>query len=75
LNVCGMMLACFGVLAYNRVKASEKSRKPVNQHTPEQNGSTKQPSNLFRRRDRERVFEVGKMHSSDSDVRLLLSSS
>uniref|UniRef100_A0A914CXW0 Sugar phosphate transporter domain-containing protein n=1 Tax=Acrobeloides nanus TaxID=290746 RepID=A0A914CXW0_9BILA len=59
LNLVGMMISVLGVFLYNRVKHKERHRS-----TDEQ---------FFRNR-RSSIFELGRLKSSDSDVRLILDS-
>uniref|UniRef100_A0A915DLB5 Sugar phosphate transporter domain-containing protein n=1 Tax=Ditylenchus dipsaci TaxID=166011 RepID=A0A915DLB5_9BILA len=69
LNLCGMAITIVGVFIYNRVKSSEKKKKQNTDSHP------KLPDEeaLLRRHGEKLSFEMGKMHSSNSDVRLLMS--
>lgn len=73
LNVCGMLLSTFGVFIYNRIKNGEKAGSdylPVRKEDNNVEQQQQQPQLvLFRRRE---PLHMSTMHSSPSDVRVLL---
>ncbi|CAD5209961.1 unnamed protein product [Bursaphelenchus okinawaensis] len=71
MNFLGMLISVMGVFIYNRIKSSERMKRSKSQLIPETNDDYN--STKFLRRN-DRVVHLGGMRSTNSDVKLLLSS-
>ncbi|KAI6184429.1 TPT domain-containing protein [Aphelenchoides bicaudatus] len=67
LNLIGMLISVLGIFVYNRAKHSENKKRSTSPVVFDE-----QPNQMLRRR--ERTISLREMHSSKSDVRLLLTS-
>ncbi|CAD5215133.1 unnamed protein product [Bursaphelenchus xylophilus] len=71
MNFLGMLLSVIGVFIYNRIKSSERRKRSKSPLIPEKMDDYNDTKFLRRH---ERVVNLGGMRSTNSDVKLLLSS-